>query len=330
MACQRLHVITATNHTNGTSIMYKNSQNSKVSAVMFQDHYLPLPSICSDGYKCCNLHIISNSDNSIQVAIFPLSSGIGLVSYNYLDTDDTLVYREQFVTYMYFTQTRDVVGYCLDLSSGDQPYIMYSMRISIQHDNLSQSIVRQHNTSESTELRNLVGLLNFIYFDSNKDCFSNKDAHIVCLANGEVLDHSFSDEQFTYTNPRISTCSNASRLVHVGTTCKLVAHCGGEAFLFQIYQQDPTRLSGDNSEQIFVCPDLQFVKLRNGHLSLHTENGTLTRKFISFPLKMIHQGECLIANQHYIFFATLLDGNTLLANFTSSSYRQLGVSKHAM
>ena len=126
VACQRLHVITATNHTNGTIIMYKNSQSSEVSAVTFQDHYLPQPSICSDSYKrCSNLHIISNDDRSIQVAIFPLSSGIGLVSYNYLDTDDTLVYREQFVltqafpnctvTYMYFTQTRDVVGYCLDL-----------------------------------------------------------------------------------------------------------------------------------------------------------------------------------------------------------------------
>ena len=78
--------------------------------------------------------------------------------------------------------------------------------------------MRQHNVSESTELHNLVSLLNFIFFDSNQDpdsCFLNKDGHIVCLANGEVLDHSFSDEQFTYTNLCISVCSNASELLRV-------------------------------------------------------------------------------------------------------------------
>ena len=127
-----------------------------------------------------------------------------------------LVYREQFVltqalpncTYMYFTQTREVtvVGYCLDLSSRDQPY-MYSLRISIQHNNLSQSIVRQYNVSESTELYNLASLSNFVFFDSNQDpngCFSNEDGNVVRLESGEVLDHSFSDEQFIFHNPQIS------------------------------------------------------------------------------------------------------------------------------
>ena len=44
---------------------------------------------------------------------------------------------------------------------------------------------------------------------------------------------------------------------------------------------------------------------------------------------MVHQGDCLIVNQHHIFFATLVDGRTMLANFTSMSYQQLGVSEHA-
>ena len=333
-------MITANNHTSGTVIMYKNSQSFEVSVVTFRGHYLPPLSICGNDYKRCNLHITSNNDKSIRVAIFPLSSGIGLVSYNYLDTNDTLVYREQFVltqafpncTYMYFIgQTREMVGYCLDLLR-EQLY-MYSMRISIQHDNLSQSIVRQYNVGESTELHNLVSLSNFIFFDSNQDpngCFSNEGGHVACLANGEVLVHSFSDDQFIYTNLRISVCSNASELLRVGTTCKLVAHCSGEVFVFQIHQQEPTRLSDGNDEKIFLCPDLQFVKLRNGTLSLHTENGTQTENFVSFPLKTIHQGECIIANQQYVFFATSLDGRTLLANFVSSSYQQLGASEHAI
>lgn len=222
--------------------------------------------------------------------MFRLNSGNGLVSYDYLDTNDTLVYREQFIltqtfpncTYMYFTETREVVGYCFDsMYSGDQPY-MYSLRIGIQHDNLSLSIVRQHSVNESTELYNLASLSNFVFFDSNQNsCFLNEGDHVIWLENGEVLDHTLSDEQFTFHNPHISTCSSISQLSHVGTTCKLVAHCSAETFLLSVNQQQPTRLSDDDNEQIFVCPDLQFVKHRNGILSLHTENGTQT----VFPTK---------------------------------------------
>ena len=336
--CERLHVITVNNYTDGVMVNYKNSQSSEVSTTTFQDHYLPPLSICGNSYKRCNIHITSNYDESIRVAMFPLSSGIGLVSYDHRTEEDTLLYREQFVltqafpncTYMYFTQTREVVGYCLDLHSRDRPY-MYSLRIGIQHDNLNQSIVRQHNSGESIELYNFASLSNFVFFDSDQDpadrCFSDEDGHIVCLENGEVLDHSFSGELFTLYLPRISACSSASQLFHVGTTCKLVAHCSDNVFLFKIHQDQPTVLSNGSSGQVYVCPDLQLVKFRNGTLSLHTENGT---KFVSFPHEIIHQGDCLIINRHYIFFATLVDGRTLLTNFSSLAYRQLGVSGHAI
>lgn len=338
--CEQLHVFTANSYPGGTTIKYKNSQSSMVSTTTFQDHYLPPPSICSDGYKRCNLHITSNFDGTIRVIIFPLSSGIGLVSYDYLSTSDTLVYREQFIltqtfpncTYMYFTESREVVGYCLDLYSRDKPY-MHSLRIGIQHDKLSRSIVRQHNVGESIELINLASLSDFVFFDSNQDpvnrCFPDEDGHIICLENGEVLDHSISGEHFIPYLPHISECSNASRLFHVGTTCKLVAHCNDKVFLFEVHQDRATALSNGSSGQVFVCPDLQTVKLRNGTLSLHTENGTQTRKLDPFPLKRIRQGDCFIIDKHYIFFATLVDGRTLLSNFTSMSYRQLGMSEHA-
>ena len=331
--CERVHVITINSFTDMIMVKYKYSQDSEVLMTTFQGNLLPPLSICGDGYKRCNLHITSNYDGSIRVVVIPLSSGIGLVSYNYLDTSDTLVYREHFVltqtspncTYMYFTETREVVGYCLGLSSGGQLY-MYSMRIGIQHDNLSLSIV---NAGERIELINLASLSNFVFFQDSNNCFSNEDGHIVCLESGEVLDHSFSDEQFTYTDPHIPACISASQLLHAGTTCKLVAHCSPEVFLFQIHQQEPTMLSNGSSGQVFVCPDLHFVQSKNGSFSLHTENGTQTRKLASFPLKRIRQGDCLIINSHYVFFATLVDGSTILANFTRSSYRQLGVSEYA-
>ena len=118
-------------------------------------------------------------------------------------------------------------------------------------------------------------------------------------------------------------------------TQNLVAQCSAETFLFSVNQQEPTSLQSDDDavdEQIFVCLNLQFVKHRNGIFSLHTENDTQTGAFVSFPHEMIHRGHCLIVNNQYIiFFAILVDGQTLLTNFTSTSYhQQLGVSEHAM
>ena len=145
------------------------------------------------------------------------------------------------------------------------------------------------------------------------------------------MDHSFAGERFTFYSPHISTCSSVSRLLHVGSTCKLVAHCSGKVYLFRVQQEEPTPLSDSNSGQVFVCPNLQFVKFRNGVLSLHAEGGTQIGNLVPFPHEMIRQGDCLILNQHFIFFATLVNGRTLLANFTSSSYyRELGQSEHAM
>ena len=339
--CERLHVFTANSHSGVTTIKYRNLQSSVVSTAVFQDNSLPLPAICGESYKRCNLHITSNYDGSIRVVIFPLNSGIGLVSYDYLDTSDTLVYREQFVltqtfpdcTYMHFTETRQVVGYCLDLNSRGQPY-MHSLRIGIQHNMLNRSIVRQHNTGESIQLINLGSLSDFVFFDFHQDpvkrCFPDEDGHIICLENGEVLDHSFSGGNFVFYPPHISECSNASRLFHVGATCKLAAHCNDMVFLFEVHQDQATALSNGGSGQVFVCPDLHIVRFRNGILSLHTESDIQTGKINSFPLERIRQGDCFIIDNHYIFFSTLVDGRTLLANFTSTSYWQLGASEHAM
>ena len=338
--CDRLHVFTANSHSGETTIKYRNSQSSVVSTTVFQGDSLPLPAICGESYKRCNLHITSNYDESIRVAIFPLNSGIGLVSYDYLDTDNTLIFREQFVltqtvpdcTYMYFTEAREVVGYCLDLHSRDQPY-MHSLRIGVHHSMLNQSIVRRHNTGESIRLINLGSLSDLVFFDFHRDpvkrCFPDEGGHIVCLENGEVLDHSFSGENFVFYLPHISECSNTSRLFHVGATCKLAAHCNDKVFLFEVHQDQATALSNGGSGQVFVCPDLHIVKSRTGTLSLQTESGTQTGKIDSFPLERIRQGDCFIVDNHYIFFATLVDGRTLLANFTGASYQQLGTSEHA-
>lgn len=337
--CEWLHVFTVNTSPGGITVKYKNSQSSTVSTTVLEGHSLPPPRICGNSYKRCSLHITSNFDKSIRVAIFPLRSGIGLVSYDYLSNEDTLVYRDQFVltqifpncSFMYFTGTREVVGYCLDLSA--EPAYMYSLRIGIQYDNLSLSVLKQHNVGERVKLINFTSLSNFVYFDFNPNhvdhCFSNEAGHVVCLENGEVLDHGFSDERFVFKELHISACSSVSRLLRVGMTCKLVAYCDDNVFLFEVHQDQPTVLSNRSSGQVFVCTDLQTVKLANGNLSLHTDIGTWTGMSIPFPLERIRQGDCFIIDGHYLFFATLVDGRTLLSNFTSASYRQLGASEHA-
>ena len=337
--CERLHVFTMSTNPGRITIKYKNSQSSIVSTTVLEGHSLPPPRICGNSYKRCSLHIISNFDESIRVAIFPLQSGIGLVSYDRLSDEDTLVYRDQFVltqtfpncSFMYFTGMREVVGYCLDLSA--EPAYMYSLRIGIQYDNLSLSVLKQHNVGERVELIDFASLSNFVFFDFNPNstdhCFSNEAGHVVCLENGEVLDHSFSDEQFVFKELHISECSSVSRLLRVGTTCKLVAYCGDKVFLFEVHQDQLTVLSDGSSGQVFVCTDLRTVKLTRGTLSLHTDMGTWTGISIPFPLERIHQGDCFIIDDHYLFFATLVDGRTLLSNFTSASYWQLGASEHA-
>ena len=332
-------MFTVNTNPGGITLKYKNSQSSTVSTTVLEGHSLPPPHICGNSYKRCSLHITSNFNESIRVAIFPLQSGIGLVSYDRLSDEDTLVYRDQFVltrifpncSFMYFTGMREVVGYCLDLSA-ERSY-MYSLRIGIQYDNLSQSVLKQHKVGERVELIDSASLSNFIFFDFNPNptdrCFSNEAGHVVCLENGEVLDHGFSDEQFVFKELRISACSSVSRLLRVGTTCKLVAYCDDKVFLFEVHQDQPTVLSDGSSGQVFVCPDLQTVKLTNRNLSLHTDTGTSTGTSIPFPLERIRQGNCFIIDNHYLFFATLVDGRTLLSNFTSASYRQLGASEHA-
>ena len=333
-------MFTVSTNPGGITIKYKNSQSSTVSTTVLEGHFLPPPRICGNSYKRCSLHITSNFDENIRVAIFPLQSGVGLVSYDHLSDEDTLVYRDQFVltqifpncSFMYFTGTREVVGYCLDLSA--EPAYMYGLRIGIQYDNLSLSVLKQHNVGERVELIDSASLSNFVFFDFNPNpadrCFSNEAGHVVCLENGEVLDHGFSDERFVFKELHISACSSVSRLLRVGMTCKLVAYCDDMVFLFEVHQDQPTVLSDGSSGQVFVCSNLWFVKLARGTLSLHTETGTWTGMSIPFPLERIRQGDCFIIDGHYLFFATLVDGRTLLSNFTSASYRQLGVSEHAM
>ena len=63
--CQRIHVVTANNYTNGTVITYKNSESSEESIVTFQGQSLPSLSICGNSFKRCNLHITSNYNGSI-------------------------------------------------------------------------------------------------------------------------------------------------------------------------------------------------------------------------------------------------------------------------
>ena len=102
--------------------MYTNTGTSEPTVTTFENS-LPSPSLCGADYKRCNALVTSNTDETIRVMMFPLDSGIGLVSFDYSTLDDSLVYQDQFLlpqnepncTFVYFVE--ELIGYCLDLDS---------------------------------------------------------------------------------------------------------------------------------------------------------------------------------------------------------------------
>ena len=211
--------------------------------------------------------------------------------------------------------------------------MIYGLRIFINYDNLASSRVVIRNSGEKTVLLNPISLSNFIFFqDTPIMCFSNEDGHVVFLESGDSLDHSFADQKFEFVNHVDATCSNVSRLVRVGTTCKLTAHCEGKVALFDIRRQsqEPTLFSEADFGLVFVCPDEQFVGFRNATLSLYSESRIQHGNSVLFPVGAINQGDCLIENQQHILVATLGDGRTFFVNFSDTSYHQLGESEYAV
>ena len=334
--CERLHLFIISNDTNGTALTYKNTHTTEVSLTTFDD-YLPSSLICGNDYRRCNVHVTSNSDETIRVVIFPLNSGIGLASYDHLTPNDTLVYRDKLLliqeiqscTFVYFTESQGLLfGYCLDLSDDN---MIHALQVVIDYNNLTLSGVQRRNGDEDERLYNIPSLSNFIFFEGMDGCFSDDNSHVVFLDEGFLLDHSFASKDITFDVDSVDdSCSSVSRLQRLGNGCRLAAYCDGRVILFHTLNNQRTVYTEAIYGQVFLCPDLEFVGFRNETLTLYNVNQQPFGNSMSFPFGAILQGECLRSNQGFILFTSLEDGRTILVNFSGSSYHQLGESEHAM
>ena len=291
------------------------------------ENSLPSLSLCGADYERCNALITSNADETIRVVMFPLDSGIALVSFNYSTLNDSLVYRGKFLlpqnepncTFIYFVE--ELIGYCLDLNFPE----IRAFEINIDFVGLTASTV--HRRDNSFDLMNVATLSNLVYIIRHgfDECFPNEGNHVVFLEGGDLIDHSFMDERISFNGIHIdNTCS---RLHRVGGTCRLAAHCDNKVVLFDTRTQiPPTSYTVAEYGQIFFCPTEDFVRFQNKTLTLHDPNCIQFGNSTSFPFGEIHRGYCLYVADKFFFVATIDNGGTILVDFDDTSYRHLGGS----
>ena len=322
----RLHTFIVSDDTHGTSLTYMNTGGSEPVVVTF-DNALPSPLYCGAGYERCNALVTSNTDESIQIAMFPQDSGIGLVSFNYFTHNDSLVYRDQFLllqndpncTFVYFVD--ELIGYCLDLHL----HQIRAFLVNIDFINLTASTIqRRDNTFEIENIMNITSLSNLIYFVEGDDCFSSEGSHVVFLDNGDLLDHSFVDGQISFHDVH-EVDSTCSRLHRVGSMCGLAARCDNKVVLFDTRGRiDQTSFTVAEHGQTFFCPSEDFVRFDHEMLSLHHRNRQQFGNNVSFPFGKIRLGNCVNVADKFFFIATVSDGRTILVDFSDASYQHLG------
>ena len=333
--CTALRIFAVTNSTNATLLTFTDTLTNKISTTSFENEFLPTSEVCGRGYFRCNLLLTSSSDGTIIVAVFPLQTGIALVSYDVIN--DTLVFRDKFIltqmlqdcTFMYFIDTRGIQGYCLGPPADEIP--LYTLEITITYGDLSSSSVQDSRFDEDFTVYNLDTLSNFILY-SGTMCFLSDDGnHVVFFESGFIIDQSFSNGEFD--DDYDGDCFGVSQLQRVGDSCQIVTECDGQVTVFDINNGEfqlvqPKFTSG----QIFVCTEQLFVEFINGTLALFSQTGS-ERQFVndtSFPFEDIAWGACTVVKEQLKLTLTLNDGRTFLVDFVQSSYYQLGESNPAM
>ena len=271
----------------------------------------------------------------IQVVVFPLDPGIGLVSFNRFALDDSLVHREEFLlpnhvpgcTFVYFTE--ESIAYCLELN----PPNIRAVTLYINFANLSDSSIQQDNSATSN-LRDDVSLSNFVEIiqDKQSNCFSNEGNHVLFLNGGSFFDHSISDGQiYEHTDAMIDT--TCSRVDHIGgrTSCDVAVYCLGRTIVTSIQDDQHTSsmttvYTEEEYGKTFICPNKDFVSFRNETLMVHHPSGVQIGTSIFFPFRTIHDGHCLKVARNFFFVATVSGGVTIVVNFSESDglYRQIG------
>ena len=333
--CQRLHtfiISSDTNDTNRTSLTYMSMHSSEPVVITFEDP-LPSPLLCGTNYDRCNAVVTSNTQETIRIVVFPLDTGIGLVSFNYSTRDDTLIYRDHFLlpqnvpdcTFIHFVVlvNVEIIGYCVEL----HPSKIRAFKIHVELLNLTKSLIlRRQDTFEISDLSDITSLSNFVFFfqDRLDSCFNNEGNHVLFLNGGEIYDHSFFDGRispFMYEGID-ATCSSLHR---VGSICNVVAHCNSSTLVFDTRGQEHNSIFTEAEYgQTFFCPSEDFISFRNGVLTLHDQSRVQFGNPVSFPLGEIYEGHCLNVDDNFFFVAIIDDGGTILVNFTDASYRGLG------
>ena len=334
MLHQRLHAFTVGTNTDSsnhyTSLTYVNTGPHEPIVTTFQNS-LPSQSLCGDDYERCNALITSTNDGSIHVIVFPLDSGIELVSYNYATSDDTLTYRDQFLlrpnlpncTFVDFVEDSELIGYCIDLYT--HTHSIHAFQIHIDFVDLVNSTIRHRDgTPESTNLLNVSTLTNLVYFvrhSLHDGCFPDDGNHVLLVDEGWLLDHGLRGGGISFSSKY--TDGACSRLYRVGDLCELAAHCEGREVLFDT-SPDTQPMSFMEAEygQTFFCSHDDFVTLKNQTLTLHRQQ--LEVHNISFPFGKISRGYCLKVDDKIFFIGSVQDGRTIKVDFKDPSCRFLG------
>ena len=271
--------------------------------------------------------------------LFPLQTGVGLVSYD-VSENDTLDFREVYVVtenlrqcaFMYLvleTATKHR-GYCLGTAQSDSVVSLYSQIVDVRHSNLSLSSVSDPQGPVRVQVH-LESLSNLVYFENPGDrCFVQQGGHVVLMERGYLVDHIFSNHNFNNAFYEVdSSCVSSSRLRRTRGTCYVAAYCRGMWTIVNTKQLSSDFFSEVEYGQVFVCPNREFLGFMNDTLSVYATDRSLSRN-VSFPIGQdIRRGDCAIVNDKLVFVATLNDGRTFLFEFGSSdamSYRQIGES----
>lgn len=295
----------------------------------FDNSLPPSRLLCGNDYGRCNVHISSKSDDRIRVVVFPFDLGIGLVSYDYFNATDTLTYRQKYhliqddqsCNFLYFVESRDLIGYCLDASQR-----LHARQIIIEYINLTLSSARTFDIYQHSV--DITSLSNFLLFRGTDACFSNDGDHVLFLDNGSLVGHSFTDREITFRHHFGRGCTRLRR-VNVRNVCKLVANCNDGAVLFVVQSQRSTNFTETDFGKVFFCSGDEFVGFKNETLSLYDGNKMQLSSLI-FSVGDIHQGDCLRVNQDFMFIAALEDGRTILVNLSDSTHQQLGQGKRGI
>ena len=324
--------------TNDIVIRYINTVTDEISTTSLDNVSLPSVEVCGRGYQRCKILITSIRDTNIVLAVFPLSSGIGLVSYYNTTGNGTLTYRDKHVltltspscTFLSFVhlhiQVRRIRGYCLQTDATK----LYSLIIDIDHENLASSSIVP-DASESENIFELQSLSNFIFFPDEDDCSRSENAHTLFLESGYIIKHHFADRDFHQDDFVDSSCSQGSRLYRVGDGCMLAAQCNGSAALFNVRDSNIMAFPVSDYGQVFFCANDRFIAFRNDSLFLYTTSNRILNTSTPFPFEgTIQRGDCLVESEQPIFAATLDDGRSILVDIVTSSCRQLGESNQSL